>query len=254
MSVPIAKAKYPEFAADAGISGKRLVMFVNYGANATAENPVWEMVGGLTSNSLSISAEASSQQTKDAGYWPLSAITSKSYEINAEVIMLRDNTAQEAIEAFLLDDEITAEKQLLNIAIVDLDTKEYYNCKVAPTSWEITAESEEMITKSFTATGSGAPVKGTGFIVPGEDNSLEPVTFSKAAAADVVLSVPVAATITGLKLGTTDVTATNYSIALGAHDIVILGSYLDDLDNGAHTFNVQMSDSTAVSCVITVTA
>ncbi len=254
MSVTIAKAKYPEFAAEAGISGKRLVMFVNYGSGATAENPVWELVGGLTSSTFSISAEASSQQTKDTGYWPVSAITSKSYEVSAEVIMLRDNVAQEAIEAFMVDDEITAEKQLLNIAIVDLDTKEYYNLKVAPTSWETTAESEDMISKSFAATGSGAPVKASGFIVPGEANSLDPVTFSKAAAADVVLTVPVAATITGLKLGSSDVTATNYSIALGGHSIVILDDYLATLDNGAHTFNVQMSDSSVVSCDITVTA
>lgn len=254
MSVTIAKAKYPEFAAEAGISGKRLVMFVNYGSGATAENPVWELVGGLTSGSFSISAEASSQQTKDTGYWPVSAITSKSYEVNAEVIMLRDNVAQEAIEAFMVDDEITAEKQLLNIAIVDLDTKEYYNLKVAPSSWEITAESEDMITKSFTATGSGAPVKASGFIVPGEANTLPPVTFSKAAVADVVLTVSSGSTISSLKLGTEAVTASNYSIALGGHSIVILGSYLDDLENGKHTFNIVMADTSVVSCDITVTA
>jgi hypothetical protein len=254
MSVVIAKNKYPQFAAASGISGKRLVMYVNYGTGATEQNPVWNLVGGLTNNNLSLSAETNSAQTKDNGYWPISAITSKSYEVSAEVIMLRDNVAQEAIEAFMVDDEITAEKKLLNIAIVDLDTKEYYNLKVAPTAWEITAESEDMITKSFTATGSGAPVKASGFIVPDEANELAPVTFSKAAAADVVLNVPVAATITGLKLGTTTVDSANYSIALGAHDIVILGSYLDDLDNGNHTFNIQMSDSSAVSCVITVTA
>ena len=254
MSVTIAKEKYPEFAGQAGISGKRLVMYVNYGTSATEENPVWELVGGLTSNTFSISAEASSQQTKDTGYWPVSAITSKSYEVNAEVIMLRDNVAQEAIEAFMVDDEITAEKQLLNIAIVDLDTKEYYNLKVAPSSWEITAESEDMITKSFSATGSGAPVKASGFIVPGEANTLPPVTFSKAAAADVVLTVSSGSTISSLKLGTTAVDVQNYSIALGGHSIVILGTYLDDLENGKHTFNIVMADTSVVSCDITVTA
>ena len=254
MGVVIAKEKYPEFAAGSGTSGKRLVMFLNYGTGATKQNPVWNLVGGLTTNNLNLAAEATSTQTKDNGFWPISTITSKSYEVNADVIMLRDNVAQEAIEAFMVDDAITAEKKLLNIAIVDLDTKDYYNLDVAPTAWEITAESEDMITKSFSATGSGAPVKSSGFIVPGEANSLDPVTFSKAAAADVVLTVPVGATITGLKKGDTAVDAANYSIALGAHSIVILGSYLDDLDNGKHTFNVQLSDSSSVSCDITVTA
>ena len=133
---------------------------------ATAQAPVWTQIGGLTDNSLSFSAEASAQQTKDSGMWPNAAITSKSYEVNAEVIMLRDNEAQEAIEQFMVDDDISNAKKLLNIAIVDLDSKEYYDLTVAPTAWEITAESEDMITKSFTATGSGAPEKKTGFVVP----------------------------------------------------------------------------------------
>ena len=253
MSITIAKEKYPEFAAASGISGKRLVMFVNYGESATAQNPVWNLVGGLTNNNLSLSAETNSAQTKDNGFWPITAITSKSYEVSAEVIMLRDNVAQEAIEAFMVDDEITAEKKLLNIAIVDLDTKDYYNLTVAPTAWEITAESEDMVTKSFTATGSGAPVKSSGFIVPGESNSLPPVTFSKAAAADVVLHIS-SGTIDSLKKGDDAVSTDYYSIALGEQDIVILGSYLDDLDNGTYTFNIVLADTSVVSCDITVTA
>ena len=166
MSVTISAEKYPAFSAGTGISGKRLVMYLNYGTSATAANPVWIMVGGLTSNSLSFSAEASSQQTKDSGLWPNAAITSKSYEVSAEVIMLRDNEAQEAIEQFMIDDSITNAKKLLNIAIVDLDSLEYYNLTVAPTAWEITAESEDLITKSFSASGSGVPTKSTGFVVP----------------------------------------------------------------------------------------
>ena len=253
MSITIAKEKYPAFAAGAGVSGKRLVMFVNYGSGATAQNPVWTLLGGCTNNALSLSAEANSQQTKDTGYWPITAITGKSFEVSAEVIMLRDNEAQAAIEEFLLDDEITAEKKLLNIAIVDLDTLEWYDLKVAPTGWEITAESEDMITKSFTATGSGAPEKKTGFVVPDTTNTLPPLTFSKAAAADVVLTVP-AGTITGLKKGSEAVTASNYSIALGAQSVVIKSSYLTGLTNGAATFNVQLSGGAVYSCVITITA
>ena len=166
MAVTIDAAKYPAYTAGTGISGKRLVMYLNYGTGATAQAPVWTLLGGLTSNSLSFSAEASSQQTKDSGMWPNAAITSKSFEVSAEVIMLRDNEAQEAIEQFLIDDDISNAKKLLNIAIVDLDTLEYYDLTVAPTAWEITAESEDMITKSLTATGSGAPAKKTGFVVP----------------------------------------------------------------------------------------
>ena len=253
MSITIAKEKYPAYAAGAGVSGKRLVMFVNYGSGATAQNPVWTLLGGCTSNALSLSAEASSQQTKDTGYWPITAITSKSFEVNADVIMMRDNEAQAAVEEFMLDDDITAEKGLLNIAIVDLDTLEWYDLKVAPTSWEITAESEDMVTKSFAATGSGAPKKKTGFVVPDTTNTLPPVAYSKATEADVVLTVP-AGTITGLKKGADAVTASNYSIALGGQSIILLGTYLTTLTNGATTFNVQLSGGAVYSCVITIAA
>ena len=253
MSITIAKEKYPAYAAAAGVSGKRLVMFVNYGSGASAQNPVWTLLGGCTSNALSLSAEASSQQTKDTGYWPITAITSKSFEVSADVIMMRDNEAQAAIEEFLLDDDITAEKGLLNIAIVDLDTLEWYDLKVAPTSWEITAESEDMVTKSFAATGSGAPEKKTGFVVPDTTNVLPPLTYSKATAADVVLTIP-AGTITGLKKGGTDVTSSNYSIALGAQSIIILGTYLTTLSNGATTFTVVLSGGATYNCVITIAA
>ena len=254
MSVTIAKEKYPAFAAGTGVSGKRLVLFVNYGTGATEDNPVWNLVGGLTSNTLSLSAEATTNQTKDNGYWPISAITSKSYEVDAEVIMMRDNVAQEAIEAFMIDDEITAEKQLLHIALVDLDTTDYYELKVAPTSWEITAESEDMITKSFTASGSGAPEKKTGFVVPGEDAELPGMTYSKTDDQDLVISLP-SSTITGLKdKDGVAVDAADYSIAAGDHALIILSSYLTTLSNGDYKFFIVLSDSSEVSVVITVGA
>ena len=253
MAITIAKEKYPAYAAGSGVSGKRLVMFINYGAGATPENPVWTLLGGCTSNNLAISAEASSQQTKDTGYWPITTITSKSYEVSADVIMMRDNEAQAAIEAFLLDDEITAAKQLLNVAIVDLDTLEYYDLTVAPTSWEITAESEDMVTKAFAATGSGAPEKKTGFVVPDTTNTLPPVSYSQATEADVVLTVP-AGTITGLKKGGADVTDTNYSIAVGGQSIIILGTYLTTLSTGDATFTVVLDGGAEYDCVITIAA
>ena len=249
MAVVISADKYPAYTAGTGISGKRLVMYVNYGTGATSSAPVWTLVGGLTSNSLSFSAEASSQQTKDSGYWPNSAITSKSYEVSAEVIMLRDNEAQEAIEAFMVDDSITTAKKLLNIAIVDLDTYDYYDLVVAPTAWEITAESEDMVTKSFTATGSGAPEKKTSFPLAGVID----VTFSKAAAEDVVFTVS-AGTITGLKKGSSAVTSSNYTIAYGAQSIIIDSTYLSGLANGDTGFKIVMSDGGEIPKTIKITA
>ena len=47
MAITITKENYPALANGTGISGKRVVLYLNYGATATAEAPKWELVGGL---------------------------------------------------------------------------------------------------------------------------------------------------------------------------------------------------------------
>ena len=164
MAITIAKENYPSFASGVGVSGKRQVLYVNYGEGATKDKPVWTLLGGLETNTLSISADTSTVQTKESGYWADGTVTNKSYELSADVIMKRDNAAQQAIEEFLLDDAITAEKGALNIAVVYLDTKEYLSLVVVPKSWEITADGKDMIKKKLSATGVGEPKKMTGFV------------------------------------------------------------------------------------------
>lgn len=166
MSVTITKANYPALANGTGISGKRVVLFLNYGATATADAPVWNKLGGLKSHTLTISGNVSTVQTKESGYWADGAITSKTAELSAECIMKRDNTAMEAIESFMMDDSITSEKGALQIAIVDLDTNDYVKCWIIPSSWEISADGEDLVQKTLSATVVGAPVKATGFVVP----------------------------------------------------------------------------------------
>lgn len=163
MAITITKDNYPALANGTGISGKRVVLYLNYGATATAEAPKWELVGGLKSHTLSISAEVNTQQTKESGYWAKGAMISKSAELSCEVVMERDDTAQAAIEAFMLDDDITAAKNALMFAIVDLDTKDYVQLWAIPSSWEISADGEDMVMKSLSATVVGNPEKKTAF-------------------------------------------------------------------------------------------
>jgi TP901-1 family phage major tail protein len=163
MATTITKDYYPGIDGGSGISGKRIVMYLNYGENATENAPVWKLLGGVTSNSFSVSGNTNDAQTKDMGYWSESVLTSKTAEISCEMMMLRNNEAQAAIKAFIMDDEITAAKQALMIALVDLDTKEYTQMWIVPTSWELTADSEDMVTYSLTATVSRKLVAGTDF-------------------------------------------------------------------------------------------
>lgn len=167
MAIDIAKENYPAFAESTGVSGKREVLYINYGEGATKETPKWVMVGGLETHTFSVSADSSTVQTKETGYWADGAVTNKSYELSADVILKRADVGQQVIEEFLLDDDITAEKGALNIAIVDLDTKDYLSLVVIPKSWETTADSQDMIKKKLSATGVGKPERKTGFTTTG---------------------------------------------------------------------------------------
>lgn len=253
MSTTIVKANYPEAPGSIGVSGKEQVLFVNYGSGASAANPVWQKVGGVTDNSLVINLEVQTVQTKDSDYWAEGGIVSKSGEVSAEIIAKRDDVGQLAIENFVENDATTREKKALQFALVDLDTTNYKKFWAAPTSWETTAASEDLLKKSLSAALLGTPENLTGFNVPGRSGVLPPITFSKAAAANVVLNVA-SGTITGLKNGSSSVASTNYSIALGGQSIVINSSYLSGLTNGDVTLNVVLSDSTQVSCVVTITS
>lgn len=115
MAVTIAKEKYPAFTGEVGVSGKRIILYINYGTGASEASPKWIKLGGLTSNTHSVSAEVKTAQTKDTGYWADGVVTSKTHELDAEVVMRRDNEAQKVIEEFLYDDAITAEKALCSL-------------------------------------------------------------------------------------------------------------------------------------------
>lgn len=164
----IAKAKYPAKTVSQGVPGKDFLCYINYGEGATEANPVWNLLGGTDSDDLGISAEVNTKQTKNSGYWQEGVITGKSGEYSSEMTVLRDNTAQQVIEEFMYDDEITGEKNALHMALVDKVTKEYKEFWCAPTSWELSAASDDTATYSFSGTIIGKPLKKTGFTLTGE--------------------------------------------------------------------------------------
>lgn len=163
MATTISAEKYPVLANGTGISGKRIVLYLNYGTSASVESPVWTQIGGVTSHTLTINGEVSTAQTKDTGYWASGSLTSKSAELSADIMMIRDSEGQMAIEEFMANDTITAAKKALQIAVVDLDTKEGLKLTVIPSSWEIQASSDDMVQKTLSATVVGAPEKITNF-------------------------------------------------------------------------------------------
>lgn len=167
MAVTISADNYPAFAGASGVSGKLQMLYLNYGTSATEAAPVWVKIGGLSSTTLSMSADVKTVQTKDTGYWANGGITGKSAELDATVIVKRGDVGQAAIEEFMVNDDITKAKNLLMFALVDEDTNEYYVVKGVPTSWETTAASDDLIQKSLKLTVIGAPVKETNFAAKG---------------------------------------------------------------------------------------
>ncbi|MBQ8918791.1 MAG: hypothetical protein IJ056_01610 [Acidaminococcaceae bacterium] len=169
MATIITKANYPEApSGSVGVSGKHEVLFVNYGQGATAASPKWEKVGGITNNSFNISLEVNTVQTKDTEYWAEGGIVSKSGEVSADMICKKDDVGQMAVENFVEDDETTKEKKALQFALVRTDTLKYKKFWAVPTSFETTADSEDLIQKSFSAQLLGAPENLTGFVMPGQ--------------------------------------------------------------------------------------
>lgn len=163
MSVTISADNYPVLAAATGVSGKRNVIYLNYGASATSASPVWTLLGGVTSHTLTISAEVATAQTKSTGLWAAGSITGKTAELSADIMLQRDDVAQMAIDEFMKNDDITAAKHALQVAVVDLDTKEGLKLDIVPSSWELSASSGDMLQYSLSATVVGAPVKITNF-------------------------------------------------------------------------------------------
>ena len=41
MAVTIAKEKYPAFTGEVGVSGKRIILYINYGTGASEASPKW---------------------------------------------------------------------------------------------------------------------------------------------------------------------------------------------------------------------
>lgn len=75
-------------------------------------------------------------------------------------------------------------------------------------------------------------------------------TFSKAAPADVVLTVSASSAVTALKIGGTAVNSSNYTISGG--ELTITGDYLATLTNGEKTFTVETGDGLNATVKVTV--
>lgn len=219
--------------------GKGALAYLNFGESATESSPVWALFGAQRSGNLSLTADEIDASNKSSGGWGDTLPGMKSSELSIDCIMLvGDEIYKELRDAYENDEAV--------------DVCRYKSDGTADRNWytitELSDETphDDVVTFSVTLKGKGKPKRYTNLTsindVTGliSSNSQSRVTVSKAAAADVVVTIE-SGTITGLKKGGSSVTSTNYSIAAGGKSIVILGSYLDDLTTGDAVFEVQVT-------------
>lgn len=166
MAVTITKDNYPEFDGSAGISGKRYVLYVNYGKSATGSAPVWTRVGGCEDLTFTPTVDVQTKQTKDSGAWATSSVSGKSFQVTSKILASADDQGQKVIENFIYDDDVSNEKKSLQFARVNLDDKTYRVFNAIPTGFEETSASDDLVEYSFTGTGTGKPEDKTGWVEP----------------------------------------------------------------------------------------
>lgn len=162
MSVTITPENLPQFDSAVGIPGKKRLLYVNYGTGATAATPNWTLIGGAEDFTMSPTVNTQSKTTKDSGNWSIAAPTGKSFEISSKLVAIAGDVGQNVLKSFIYDDKCT-DKNALQFAYVDVDSKDYMQFAAIPTGFEETSSAADLVEYSFKATGTGKPETKTGF-------------------------------------------------------------------------------------------
>lgn len=252
--IEIAKSKYPELDVVQGQSGKRQLLYVNYGQGASKANPIWLLVGGTENAAFNIKGEVKTVSTKDTGLWATGALTGKSAELTCSCVYQENNTAQAVVEQFMLDDNISNEKKALEFALVDLDTLQYLRIVCIPSGWNRTGNSGDMVKKDLTATVIGKPEQADNWTEP-IINTVNPTiaNFDKDSAADVEFEVTLGdvGTITSVKNGTYTLQG-NADFTYSDGTLTIKKEYLTTLDNGTAELTIVPSVGNTMPVTINI--
>ncbi len=233
--------------------GKNVLVYINYGESASEASPVWTLIGGQRSASLSMTADDIDASNKSSGGWGETYAGLKSTELTMDGIINKNDEGYAALkDAFVAGEAV----DLCRYASDGTADRNWYNIT------ELSDETphDDMATFSMTAGGVGKPKfyssltsvnDVTGLI---SSNSQSRVTISKASPSNVVVTIE-SGTITGLKKGGSNVTATNYSIAAGGKSIVINSDYLASLTAGEAVFTILVTGGNGnIEYTVTITA
>ena len=248
----MAKVRPIRSALEDKLVGKNVLLYINYGEGATEAAPVWTLVGGQRTASLSMSADAIDATNKTSGGWGETYAGIKSTQLSFEGIINKNDDGYAALKDAYIKGEAV---DLCRYATDGTAERNWYNI----TELSDEAPYNDMATFSITAGGIGQPRFYSGLTSINDvvglisDDSESRVTISKAAAKDVVVTIT-QGNIVGLKNGSTDVTSSNYAIAAGAKSIVINADYLAGLSTGEVTFTIVLDNEQNITYVVTIVA
>lgn len=143
--------------------GKNVLVYINFGENATEASPVWTLVGGQRSASLSMTADGIDATNKASGGWGETYAGLKSTELTMDGIINKNDEGYAALkDAFVKGEAV----DLCRYATDGTADRNWYNIT------ELSDETphDDMATFSMTAGGVGAPHFYT------ELNSIDDVT------------------------------------------------------------------------------
>lgn len=135
--------------------GKNVLVYINFGENATEASPVWTLVGGQRSASLSMKADDIDATNKASGGWGETYAGLKSTELTMDGIINKNDEGYAALkDAFVKGEAV----DLCRYATDGTADRNWYNIT------ELSDETphDDMATFSMTAGGVGAPHFYTG--------------------------------------------------------------------------------------------
>lgn len=135
--------------------GKNVLVYINFGEGATEVAPVWTLIGGQRSASLSMTADDIDASNKASGGWGETYPGTKSTELSMDGIINTNDEGYAALkDAFVKGEAV----DLCRYATDGTADRNWYNIT------ELSDETphDDMATFSLTAGGVGAPHFYTG--------------------------------------------------------------------------------------------
>lgn len=133
------------------VTGKDVLLYINYGEGATEELPKWQLIGGQTTADLSMSADSIDASNKTSGGWGENYAGIKSTELSLECVLCKADEGYAALkDAFVKSEPV----DICRFCAVDKTAdRNWYNI----TELSDSTPHDDMVTVSITLEGIGAP-------------------------------------------------------------------------------------------------